>query len=198
MAQGARLVHTQSERPFMGMDAPKLGMWIFLLTEVIFFGGIIAASLILRKNIGEPWLAIHEALNIPLTAFNTFVLIISSVTLVIALAAIQEGKQDRFKLFWVLTIILGAFFLGVQAYEYNELWHHGLNFSTTWGSAFYFLTGFHGFHVFMGVIMLMMVAYKGFQNGFSPHEWGAVERVGLYWHFVDLVWIIVFTIVYLL
>jgi heme/copper-type cytochrome/quinol oxidase subunit 3 len=177
----------------------KLGMWIFLLSEVMFFTALIGAYIILRFSKPDAWAAPGETLNVPVTAINTFILICSSVTMVKAYAAAADGNQKYLRIWLVATVLIGATFVGVQAYEYNELIHHGfLPSSGLYGSTFYTMTGFHGFHVSMGVLCMMFVTWKAFRGKYSAADHRGVEVIGLYWHFVDLVWIILFTIVYLI
>jgi heme/copper-type cytochrome/quinol oxidase subunit 3 len=149
-------------------------------------------------------------LAIDLTALNTFVLICSSVTMVLALSAIQRGDRFKLKLFLFLTAVIGSCFLGVQVYEYNSLmrWHyypvgisadhHFLPRSSLFASCFFTMTGFHGAHVAGGVVMLTTIFILAMVGKFTPRHYSPVELVGLYWHFVDLVWIILFTVVYLI
>ncbi len=197
----------------------KLGMWIFLGSEVMFFTALIGAYIILRFGNPGAWAPAGEILNIPVTAVNTFLLICSSVTMVKAFAAAQDGDQRRLRIFLVATVLIGATFVGVQAYEYTQLIHHGFLVSGyaegselaqraaagelpasvgIYGSTFYTMTGFHGFHVTMGVICMSFVTWKAFRGKYTATDHRGVEVVGLYWHFVDLVWIILFTIVYLI
>jgi heme/copper-type cytochrome/quinol oxidase subunit 3 len=182
-----------------GVYHEKLGMWIFLLSEVMFFTALIGAYIILRFSKPDAWGAPGEVLNIPVTAVNTFLLICSSVSMVKAYAAVADGDQAKLKLWLVATVLIGATFVGVQVYEYNELIHHGfLPSSGLPGSTFYTMTGFHGFHVSMGVICMAFVTWKAFRGKYTATDHRGVEVIGLYWHFVDLVWIILFTIVYLI
>jgi heme/copper-type cytochrome/quinol oxidase subunit 3 len=179
----------------------KLGMWVFLGSEIMFFTALIGAYLILRAGNPGAWPAEgpKEILNIPVTAFNTFLLICSSVSMVKAFAAIAAGDQRMLKLWLVVTVIMGASFVGVQAYEYTELVNHGFVPSEgLFGSTFYTMTGFHGFHVSVGVICMSFVTWKAFRGKYTAQDYRGVEVIGLYWHFVDLVWIILFTIVYLI
>jgi heme/copper-type cytochrome/quinol oxidase subunit 3 len=179
-----------------GLDNRKLGMWLFLATEVMLFSALIAAFLQMKAR--SPAEA-NQILNIPITAVNTFILIVSSTTVVLGLAAIQDGDKKKLLRYLVLTLLLGATFLSVQVFEYTQLLHEGLTPSgSLFGGAFYTLTGFHGLHVFIGLIWclsLILVARKGV---FSHRNYARVEIFGLYWHFVDIVWILLFTIVYLL
>lgn len=176
----------------------KIAMWLFLGSEVMFFTGLIGAYIVLR--FGQPgWPNPALALNVPLTAANTFLLICSSVTLVWGLQGIQRGDRKTGNLGLLLTTLFGAIFVGVQAYEYYELYHHGVRpDANLFGSAFYAMTGFHGFHVFVGVVAMAWLWVMDCMGKFSPKNYAAVELTGLYWHFVDLVWIVLFAIVYLM
>jgi heme/copper-type cytochrome/quinol oxidase subunit 3 len=179
----------------VGVELPKFAMWCFLGTEVILFGALITRAL----TVWQEDRTAHDILNIPLTSLNTFALLASSLGVVLALSAIQRG--DRLKLAgWLLVVILlGGFFLAVQAYEYNKLYHEGVTLSSSqFGSSFFLLTGFHGAHVFVGVIWCLVVLLRGLQGGFTAHDHMGVEVFGLYWHFVDVVWILIFTLVYLI
>jgi cytochrome c oxidase subunit 3/cytochrome o ubiquinol oxidase subunit 3 len=174
-------------------------MWVFLGSEIMFFTGLIGSYIILRFGASNSWAAPGEVLNVTVTAVNTFILICSSVTMVKAFAAIEDGDQKMLKVWLVATVLIGASFVGVQLFEYNELIHHGfLPSSGLYGSTFYSMTGFHGFHVTMGVICISWVTIKAFRGGYTQDDHQGVEVIGLYWHFVDLVWIILFTIVYLI
>jgi heme/copper-type cytochrome/quinol oxidase subunit 3 len=202
-----------------GVYNEKLGMWVFLGSEVMFFTALIGAYLILRFAQPQYWAEPGEILAVPITAVNTFLLICSSVTMVKAFASIQEGNQRGLRLYLVLTVVIGAAFVGVQIYEYSQLIHHGFLASgyapgselaeraaagelpasvSLYGSTFYTMTGFHGFHVSMGVVCMIYVTWKAFRGRYSAQDHRGVEVIGLYWHFVDLVWIILFTIVYLI
>lgn len=175
----------------------KIATWLFLGSEVMFFTGLIGAYIILRFNQGE-WPDPAATLNVPLTAFNTFLLICSSVTLVWGLQSIQAGNRAKGNWGLFLTTVVGAIFVGVQAYEYHELYAAGMKPDTNiFGSCFYAMTGFHGFHVAVGVVALAVLWIMGLCGKFTPKNYAAVELTGLYWHFVDLVWIILFAIVYL-
>jgi cytochrome c oxidase subunit 3 len=208
------------ERREVGADVynEKLGMWVFLGSEVMFFTALIGAYIILRFGSPEQWSAPGHILNVPVTAVNTFLLICSSVTMVKAFAAIQDGDQQRLRLYLVATVIIGATFVSVQVFEYVHLVHEGFLPSgyaagsplaeeaaqgllpasiAVYGSSFYAMTGFHGFHVTMGVLCMTFVAWQAFRGKYTQEDHRGVEVIGLYWHFVDLVWIILFTIVYL-
>lgn len=180
-----------------GLDSSKLGMWIFLATEVMLFSSLISAFL--QMKVRSPADA-HHVLNVPITAVNTFILIISSTTVVLALQAIMNGDRRRLKLFLGATLALGATFLGVQVFEYTQLiLHEGLTPSgSLFGGGFYTVTGFHGLHVFIGLLWCAGLLRQAVKGGFSPDNTMRIEIFGLYWHFVDVVWIILFTIIYLI
>jgi cytochrome c oxidase subunit 3 len=198
---------SQRPMPGMGVYNMKLGMWVFLLSEVMFFTSLIGAYIILRFAHPEAFAEPGVVLNVPLTALNTFILICSSVTMVKAFAAIQQGDQQGLKRWLLATAALGAVFLGIQAFEYTKLVQHGFvpNFANygaegqpLYGATFYTMTGFHGAHVTIGVLCLLFVSWRAFRGKYTAQSYGGVEIMGLYWHFVDLVWIILFTIVYLI
>ncbi len=175
---------------------PKLGMWMFLASEVMFFAVLIAMFLLFRVRSG---VVPSQILNIPLTAVNTFILLTSSMTVVQGLAAIQRGDQRKFRLWMILSLILGAFFISVQIMEYRQLIHEGLTISSDlFGTAFFTLTGFHGAHVFIGLGWLLAIIIQGVRGRYSAQRNLPVEIFGLYWHFVDIVWILLFVIVYLI
>ena len=207
MAHAATIEHDDSMAPpyprelGAGVYNEKLGMWVFLGSEVMFFTALIGSYIILRFAHPEAWTG-HPRdtpLNIPVTAINTFLLICSSVTMVKAFAAAQDGYQKALRMWLVATVVIGATFVGVQVYEYRELIHAGFIPSQgLFGSTFYTMTGFHGFHVTCGVLSMIFVTWKAFQGKYTATDHRGVEVIGLYWHFVDLVWIILFTIVYLI
>ncbi|MDX1673384.1 MAG: cytochrome c oxidase subunit 3 [Longimicrobiales bacterium] len=191
----------------IGVPNMKLGMWVFLLSEVMFFTALIGSYILLRSARPEAFAEPGEVLNVPLTAFNTFVLICSSVSMVKAFAAIEHGDQQGLKRWLLVTVGLGAFFLGVQGYEYFELASHGFvpvaeayhaAGEPLYGATFYTLTGFHGAHVTLGVLAMIWITIRAFRGRYTQGSHAGVETMGLYWHFVDLVWIILFTIVYLI
>ena len=166
-------------------------------TLVMFFTGLIGSYIVLR--FGSTWPDPKKTLNIWLTAANTFILICSSVTMVKALEWIQRGDPRKMKLFLCLTLLGGSIFLSVQIVEYRHLLHEGFNpHVSLFGSTFYTMTGFHGFHVFCGVVCIAWCTGKAFLGKYTPEHHLGVETLGLYWHFVDLVWILLFAIVYLI
>ena len=181
-----------------GIPNRKLGVWLFLVSEVMFFTALIGAYIVLR--LGNPdWPVPSTVLNIPLTGLNTFFLVCSSVTLVLGFAAAQDGRKPAMCRWLLATVLLGSLFLCIQAYEYHKLIHEGFTPSASiFGSCFFTLTGFHGLHVLGGVIWLIVVTLKAFAGVYDHGRHEGIELAGLYWHFVDLVWIILFTIVYLI
>jgi len=198
---------TSRPEPGLGVYNLKLGMWVFLLSEVMFFTALIGTYIILRFAHPEQFAAPGEVLNVPLTAVNTFILICSSVTMVKAFAAIEKDDQKGLQLWLVGTIILGGTFVGVQVYEYIHLFADGfvpdaaayaVAGGPIYSSTFYLMTGFHGLHVSIGVGCLIWVLIQAMRGRYSSKHLGGVEVMGLYWHFVDLVWIVLFTIVYLI
>ena len=186
-------VHTS-----LGVDSQKLGIWTLIGSEAVFFSALIVTYMINRgRSVAGP--LPQNTLDIGLTAFNTFVLLASSLTMVTALASIEQGNRRGVKIFLIATAILGLSFLGGQTYEFNKLYHEGVSIGgNLFGATFFTLTGFHGAHVFAGVIWIIFVLVRAFRGKITQEKHIAVELVGLYWHFVDLVWIIIFTIVYLL
>jgi heme/copper-type cytochrome/quinol oxidase subunit 3 len=188
-----------AESPLTPESWGKLGMWIFLAADAMSFGGLLAGYGALRY--GDPtWPLPSSILGIQLTAFMTFLLICSSVTMVEALAAIRHGNQAGLRKFLFLTILGGILFLSLQAYEWNTLiFHHGQSIrKDNFGATFFILTGFHGCHVFGGVVYLTCVLARAFGGAYSADDNNGVEIAALYWHFVDLIWILVLTFVYLL
>jgi cytochrome c oxidase subunit 3 len=206
VSQAAVLEHAVGPEPAESPLTPeswgKLGMWLFLAGDAMSFGGLIAAYAALR--IGDPdWPVPHEYLGVPFTAVMTFLLICSSVTMVKALEAIKHGDRERMRRFLALTILGGAVFLGMQAREWTHLMDHGMTLTGhaasghgLFSATFYILTGFHGMHVTGGVIYLSCIL--GSSAYYTAENHNSVEIVGLYWHFVDLVWILIFTFIYLI
>lgn len=186
----------------------KLGMWIFLAGDAMGFGALIVGYGALRIY-NTNWPLPSNVLGIGLTAFMTFVLICSSVTMVKALSAVQHDDQSRLRLFLFLTMLGGLIFLGLQAYEWTHLISsppHGKGIGLTgnpfgasqFGTTFFVLTGFHGMHVTGGVIYLFCLLIRSLFGKYSAAHSHPIEIAGLYWHFVDLVWILIFTFVYLI
>jgi cytochrome c oxidase subunit 3/cytochrome o ubiquinol oxidase subunit 3 len=180
----------------LGVDHRKLGMWLFIASEVMFFGGLIAAYLHYKYSLG---FSESSELDVVLVGINTMVLLTSSYTVVSALEAVRGGRQGRFVFFLLLTILLGVAFLAGQIAEFAELYAHGTTLtSSVFGSSFFTLTGFHGLHVTAGVVWAVITLFRALRGAFSAENNMAVEIFGLYWHFVDIVWIVLFTLIYLI
>ncbi len=175
----------------------KLLMWAFLASDCMFFGTLIAnfITYFTRNQGTSPF----ELLNIPYTSVSAFVLLMSSLTMVIALACIQRGDEIGMRIWLVATALLGSVFLGGQYFEFTEFYHRGMQLTgvNLFSSAFFTLTGTHGLHVTIGVIWLLSLVVVSFTKGIKVSESLNVELAGLYWHFVDVVWIIIFAAVYL-
>ena len=207
-----------------GIDSRKVLMWIFLASECLFFGSLIATYLVFKGDIPLPppgfiedhmhdgvvtgWFPTDRVvdgveyagvLNIPVTSASTFVLLMSSVAMVLAVYGAQNGRPKMMKLWLLGTMLLGIIFLGFQVFEFHEFGAEGLNLATNqFGASFFVLTGFHGAHVTVGVLMLgSMLLASMRRTGLGPEAGFHVETIGLYWHFVDIVWIVIFTVVYL-
>jgi cytochrome c oxidase subunit 3/cytochrome o ubiquinol oxidase subunit 3 len=181
-----------------GLSNNKMAMWIFLGSECLLFGGLISTYMLYKGRVNsgpQP----DQIFDIPFTSVSSFVLLMSSLTMVLAVSAAQR-KDDRNTNLWLtITALLGAMFVGGQVYEFTAFYREGLGFTTSlFGSSFYTLTGFHGVHVSVGIIMLMALVGMISRNRIPGNKAEAVEMVGLYWHFVDVVWIVIFTLVYLI
>ena len=181
-----------------GIPTERLGMWLFLASEVMFFSGLIGAYIVLRAGLAH-WPHPGEELSIPAAALNTFILLSSSMTMAMSVASVAKQDLAKARFFLAATILLGAAFLGVKAWEYGNKFAHGHYPGTSLFFDCYFtLTGFHGLHVLGGVIANLWILALTFSKNFFT-RWGHfVELSGLYWHFVDLVWIFLFPLVYLL
>jgi cytochrome c oxidase subunit III len=181
-----------------GLDHKKMAIWAFLGSECIFFGSLISTYLVYKgRSVSGP--TPHEILNIPFTSGSTFVLLMSSLAMVLALAAVQRGDMKWGRVWLATTAGLGLVFLGGQVYEFTSFVHEGLTLRTNlFGSTFFVLTGFHGAHVTVGVIWLLTLLVQAFRGWLTPAKALNVEIAGLYWHFVDVVWIVIFTVVYLI
>lgn len=192
----------------------KLGIWLFLLMDGLSFVTILIGAAYLRSN-GALWPQAGKVLNVPLTAFNTIILLLSSLTMMLALQAVRDDDQKKFRNYLLWTFALGATFLGIQVFEYLHFIfgsEHltaalaaaglgGENFrpsGSIYAGCFYGATGFHGLHVFSGLIFMTYIIVQAFKGRWSSVDHGRVEIMTLYWHFVDLMWMFVFTVVYLL
>ncbi len=181
-----------------GLDNRKLGFWTFIGSETLFFGSLISTYMV-YKGAAVAGPLPHEVLDIPVTSVSTFVLLTSSLAMVLALNAVQRGSRAG-ALIWILaTAIGGLIFLGFQAYEFTTFVHEGLTIQVSvFGSTFFVLTGFHGAHVTVGVIWLLTLWILTLRGKIGQADALTVEMAGLYWHFVDVVWIVIFTLIYLI
>jgi cytochrome c oxidase subunit 3/cytochrome o ubiquinol oxidase subunit 3 len=181
-----------------GLNSRKMLFWSFLGSECMFFGSLIATYLVYRGR-DQAGPHPHEILNIPFTSFSAFVLLMSSLTMVLALAAVQRANPRGTKIWLAATALLGMTFVGGQCYEFTEFFLHGLKLQTNlFGCSFYVLTGFHGTHVTVGVIWLWTLFAMAVRGKLPQERALDVEIAGLYWHFVDVVWIAIFTLIYLI
>jgi heme/copper-type cytochrome/quinol oxidase subunit 3 len=184
-----------------GVENRKLGMWFFLSSEFLFFGALITNYMLFKGRelpAGVP--TPFGIYDIPFTSFSSFVLLMSSLTMVLAHHALHEGDQRATRTWLLTTAGLGLTFLAGQFFEFSEFYLKGagLSVAPVW-SSFFVLTGFHGAHVFIGVLMLLILFSTSVRNGELSEAHGLnVELVGLYWHFVDIIWIVIFTVVYLI
>src|SRR5919106_6104948 len=182
-----------------GLDNTKVAMWAFLSSEALLFGALISTYLLYRNRVPAGGVKPAEVYDIPFTSVSSFVLLMSSLTMVLALAAIQRGDHVRTRVWLFSTAMLGATFIGGQVYEFTTFVNEGLSLSVSaFGSAFFVLTGFHGAHVTVGILMLLTLFAMSLGGRLPTERAQTVEMVGLYWHFVDIVWIVIFTLVYLI
>jgi cytochrome c oxidase subunit 3 len=191
-------------------EASILGMWIFLVTEVLFFGGMFMAYILYRTWYPDAWVAASHHLDIPLGAFNTMVLIGSSLTMAMAVRGAQLGDRRAQVLFLILTMVLGLTFLGVKVIEYSDKFEHhlvpgpGFQFDGPYAraaqiyfSVYFAMTGMHALHMIVGIGLLTWLLVLAWRGRFTRDYNTPVEIVGLYWHFVDIVWIFLFPLFYL-
>ena len=204
-----------------GLDNKKIAVWAFIGSECMLFASLISTYLIYKgRSVVGPYphetclpptcsTPLKAILNIPVTSASTFVLLMSSLAMVLALAAVENKDQEKdtlgerilgsSKLWLWMTAILGATFLGFQAFEFTSFVHEGLTIRTNlFGSSFFTLTGFHGAHVTAGVLWLLTLLAIDYRRGLGPNDAVNVDIAALYWHFVDVVWIAIFTLVYLI
>ena len=200
--------HAHEEHPTStGLDSRKVAMWAFLGSETMFFGSLILVMLINKHNTlgvmlghgDHTFEAGQGMLDLVLTSFTTFVLLTSSLAMVLSLAAFRN-RSLAWGRFWLMVVVLfGAIFLGGQVYEFTAFVREGLTPSTNlFAASFYMLVGFHGAHVAIGILWLLAVVYYSYRGRYQGADTWGVEMVGLYWHFVDLVWVAIFTLIYLI
>jgi cytochrome c oxidase subunit 3/cytochrome o ubiquinol oxidase subunit 3 len=191
-----------------GLDSRKMAFWTFIGSECLLFGSLIATYMAYKgRSLKPPYPhditingQFHEGvLNIPLTSFSTFILLMSSVAMVFALYNVQRGER-KWSAFWLfMTALGGSIFLGCQVYEFTEFYREGMTLqSNLFGTTFFVLTGFHGAHVTVGVIYLITLGVMAVRGRIGPERTLNVEIAGLYWHFVDVIWIVIFPLVYLI
>ena len=186
--------------PVTGVTNAKLGIWCFLASEVMLFGALFSTYILLRTGVPD-WPRGSQILNVKLATFNTFVLITSSVTMVMAWASLAVKNVSKYRLYMGLTILLAFVFLIVKGFEYaHKFEHHHFPSTSTFYAIYFTLTGLHGLHVIGGIIVNLYLLFPGSQLWTTEPErfMGRVECAGLYWHFVDLVWIFLFPVLYLL
>nr|HEV7952906.1 cytochrome c oxidase subunit 3 family protein [Candidatus Acidoferrales bacterium] len=197
-------------------DSGIFGMWVFLITEIMFFGAIFAAYAIYRSMYLPAFEFGSRLLDVKLGTVNTAVLIGSSLTMVLAVHAAQTGKRKALVFFLLLTMALGAVFLGIKSYEYYTKWEHflvpGLRFSPTealpsgvtvpnlemFFCFYFFMTALHALHMIIGFGIMTVLVIMSWRGRFSPEYYAPIEVSGLYWHFVDIIWIFLFPLLYLI
>ena len=181
-----------------GYSNEKLGMWVFLGSECLLFGGLISTYLLYQDRAVSGPLP-KDLYDIPFTSVSSFVLLMSSLTMVLAVGAWMRGEVQRGRTWLLATALLGGIFIAGQVYEFTSFVNEGMGYTTNLAaSSFYTLTGFHGVHVTAGIIMLLSLVGLSMTGRLGADKAETVEIVGLYWHFVDVVWILIFTIVYLI
>ncbi len=180
-------------------DNLKFGMWLYLGSEIVIFTVLIATFVLYRIHNAEEVLKIHHTLDINLVGLNTALLLTSSWAMVRGLLSIQRGNRKGLINWFTFMCILGVIFVSLQYVEYSQLGHEGIAiYNSEFGMRFYAMTAFHGFHVIIGVIWGLLVINHARKGGYDRHDYMGVEIFGLYWHFVDVVWIILFTLIYLI
>jgi len=198
VSQTAVAEHLLSERRVLGAPWDKLMMWLFLGSDAMGFAALLGVYSALRMG-DDAWPVPQEVLGINFTALMTFVLICSSVTMVKSFEAIQNDDRRTCWRWLFATFLGGVFFLAGQCYEYTHLVEHGITLASgNFAATFFCITGFHGCHVLGGVILLGISLARVSTGRLDRHNANFIENVGLYWHFVDLIWILVFTFIYLL
>ncbi len=181
----------------LGLDHRKLGMWIFLGSEFLFFGAFMSGYLLyLEETAGGPGV---EIFDIPFTSISSFVLLMSSLTMVLAHNAHTRRDLRRFRLWILATALQGMIFIAGQVFEFTVFVNEGLVLTESpFASSFFVLTGFHGLHVTVGILLLLGLYSLSLTGKIKPNQDLKTEMIGLYWHFVDIIWVIIFTVVYLI
>lgn len=222
MSDATTTVHTEhaAHEPFQQhhfrdmtqqFEASKIGMWLFLVTEILMFGGLFVGYGIMHGRHPEAFMAAHHHLDRNLGAMNTIVLLVSSFTMVLGVWAAQKGDRKKLIAFLTMTLLLAGVFLVVKYFEYSHKFHDGLlpgAFYSHQGDtvpgqflffSFYFMmTGLHGIHVVLGMVVIAWLIRRAIRGDFHANYYGPVDMVGLYWHLVDLIWIYLFPLMYLI
>jgi heme/copper-type cytochrome/quinol oxidase subunit 3 len=195
---GGTTQHVEEHATTTGLSHRKLLMWLFLSSDCLFFGSLIATYMVYRgQSIVGPYP--NDIIDVPITTISTFVLLMSSFTMVMGVAAARNGNQKRLIQWLLCTIVLGSTFIAFQVYEFNAFRVEGLRYETNlFSSTFFTLTGFHGAHVTLGIFWLICIAIIAARNPVGRPSDLDVDIAGLYWHFVDIVWIVIFTLLYLI
>ena len=198
MAHAVEPAHHPEEETTTGINHRKLLMWVFLGSDCMFFGALIATYMVYRgQSLNGPYPI--DIINVPVTTISTFVLLCSSFAMVQALAATNRNDQKGIRIWLLATAFMGAIFIGFQIFEFNSFKNEGLTLGVNlFGASFFTLTGFHGAHVTLGVIWLLGMYVMALKGRVGPATALDVEILGLYWHFVDIVWIVIFTLLYLI
>lgn len=192
--------HEAEHHSSLGVSNEKMAMWAMVGSEVLFFGALIAAYLIYVNSYADaPEINPRTIFDIPFTSVSTFILLMSSLGMVLALAAAQRNDDRGMRTWLLATALMGATFLAGQIYEFTVFVEEGMRLSTSpFTTSFYVLTGFHGVHVAVGILLLLTLWSRSMTGRFTHRKVDVVENVGIYWHFVDIVWIMLFTLVYLI
>lgn len=197
--------HADHHYTATGQTHTKIAIWAFIGSECFFFASLISTYLIYKgRSVSGPCphtvcRGLHPILNIPVTSASTFVLLMSSLSMVLAHSAVVRGDRKYSRIWLATTALLGTTFLGFQAYEFTSFVHEGLKITTNlFGSTFFTLTGFHGAHVTAGVLWLVTMLFVDMKRGLGPRDAINVDVMALYWHFVDVIWVAIFTLVYLI
>jgi len=189
---------TTNSIPVPQSENTKFGMWVFLGGEAVFFISLILVLLLTRFVNSNYEAEFRSLLSIPIIAINTFILLTSSYFVVRSLEAIGVGNQKGMRNNLIGVLVLGLLFLGGQAIEWSSLFRDGMNYSTTFGMPFFTVTGIHGTHVFIGVLWAVYILVGNRHLPYTKGNHLGIENFGLYWHFVDIVWIVLFTLIYLI
>jgi cytochrome c oxidase subunit 3 len=192
-------------------EAASLGMWVFLLTEILFFGGAFLVYTVYRHMYHDAFVVASHSLDVTLGTINTAVLIGSSLTMALAVRAAQTGSKRLIQIFLILTVVLGCVFLGIKSVEYAHKFHEHhvpgpyFQFDATYVreaqiffSLYFVMTGLHALHMIVGIGVMLVMLWQASRDRFSPEYYVPIEVTGLYWHFVDIVWIFLFPLLYLI